>query len=103
VKARRGLTLIELIVVLTLMATVSAVVGLAAPLSRFSSTESPAAELSAARRSALSSGKPTPLWLLDSGGVPSAVAMPDGSILGDSSIAVDRFTGRMVSDSTRPR
>jgi prepilin-type N-terminal cleavage/methylation domain-containing protein len=90
---RRGVTLVELLVVLAIMTVMAAVVGVAAPPIRHADPDLAATRVVAARRAALSSGQAVSITVV-SGDHPYAVtAYPDGAIVADSALAVDRLAG----------
>jgi prepilin-type N-terminal cleavage/methylation domain-containing protein len=98
-KSRAGVTLIELVVVLMLLATIATLVGLRIPGPSDSPRHSRADRLYVARRRALGSGQQVVIWWNDSGGA-SAIALPDGSVISDSAVDVERFTGAVAQRVT---
>lgn len=112
---RRGVTMIELVTVLMIMGIMAAVVGLAFrgtdPAPASNTTEAAHAAIADARREALTRGVPVGVTVL----VPTvllpvvpgaegrsaasftslhAVARPDGSVIADSALGINRLTGR---------
>ncbi|HEX8361680.1 MAG TPA: type II secretion system protein [Longimicrobium sp.] len=92
--ARSGSTLLELVVALAVLGITAGVAGVA-----LRATDDPdpaavrAAQVSAARRSALEARRAVPFILADGG--PAGVALPDGRVLlADSALDVDPLTGR---------
>lgn len=91
----RGNTLIELLVVLAILGIVAGVAGLG-----FRSTPTPAptdeavAKIAAARREAIRSGKSITISVVDDGHVLAATAHPDGSVVADTALGIDRLSGR---------
>jgi len=91
---RIGVTLIELLVALTLLGLMTAVVGVAIPR-----RDAPTAAdeitraLSDARRAAIDSGHSVSITLLVGGTPRAATILPDGSVVADSGLAVDRLSG----------
>jgi len=96
---RRGVTLIELLVVLVLLGILSGVVVMS-----ITTTEPPAqskaiAEVRDARERALRSGRPVAITLRDdSGSARPMVALPDGSVIADSALRLDRLAGKSPSE-----
>jgi prepilin-type N-terminal cleavage/methylation domain-containing protein len=93
-RERTGVTLVELLVVLAILGIMAGISGLAlraAPPREPKDTD--LARVAAARREALRSGRPVLVALRDSGGPRSAFVLPDGSVVGDSLLAIDRLTG----------
>ena len=87
----RGLTLVELLVVLTILGLMTGVVGLAWRRSLSPVDESP---LMTARHQAIQSGIPTRVQLSDT---LSVVVMPDGSVIGTGALHIDPLTGNPSS------
>jgi len=89
-----GITLVELLVVLVLLGIAASVVGLA-----FGSSQRQAMattvrdELNAARDSAIRSGHPLTLQTRGLNSDHWMTALPDGRIIADSALAIDRFSG----------
>jgi prepilin-type N-terminal cleavage/methylation domain-containing protein len=83
----RGVTMVELLVVLVLLGLMAGVVGLAWRPSPTRAAESP---LIAARQRAIQSGIPTPVQLSDT---LTVIAMPDGSVIGAGALSIDPLTG----------
>ena len=91
----RGITLIELIVAIALLAILTGVVGLAitrAP--SVASADDISARISDARTDAITRGQPVTITISSSGLPRSVTALPDGSVLSDSGTLTDRLTGR---------
>lgn len=93
-RSRPGTTLIELIVVIALLGVAMTVVGTAIMELPF---QSPTLqdEILAAQRTAIERGRPEVLIVKDLGIVHALSIMPDGSVIADSSLHVDRWTGRV--------
>ncbi|GEM_PF-3426542 len=90
---RRGVTLVELLVVLAIMTVMAAVVGLAAPPIRHVDPDVATTRVAAARRVALSSGQPVSITVVSRERPYSVTAYPDGAVVADSALAVDRLAG----------
>lgn len=91
----RGVTLIELMVAIALLAILTGVVGLAiasAPV--VAHVDDIRARISDARTQAIEKGRPVTITISDSARPRAVTALPDGSVLADSGILIDRLTGR---------
>ena len=88
-RQREGVTLIELIVALTIIGITSAIVLLAIRdrTDGDGRDQALAAVVNDARQIAISSGRPYAVR------DPELIAFPDGSVLGDSSLHIDRLSG----------
>jgi type II secretory pathway pseudopilin PulG len=92
--ALKGSTLVELIIVLTVLGIAAGVVGVAiGALPSPATVSESAAAIAGARRQALATGRAVTITLEDSTGLHAATALPDGSVIADSTI-LDRLTGR---------
>ena len=93
----RGVTLVELVVVLTILGVVAGVVGLAIRRSApIRAADAPTAAIAAARRVAIDSAR---IVTVDVGGdmTPNrATAYPNGSVVTDTALSIDRLTGAVV-------
>ena len=91
---RRGLTLIELMVVLVLLAILASVVGLsirtAQPVSGLTPVE---AQLAALRDSATRTGHAVSAQIATPSGLRDATAYPDGRLVADPEFNVNPLTG----------
>ncbi len=92
-RLRRGVTLVELLVVLAIMTVMAAVVGLAAPPIRHADPDTATTRLTAARRAALASGQPVSITVVSRERPYAVTAYPDGAVVADSALAVDRLSG----------
>ena len=92
-KARRGVTLIELLVTLSMLAVLSGVTVMAVRRIDPPRPDEPNTILADSLRDAVSNGRPALVRLLIGGAPVSAIVRPDGGIIADSAFAVDRFTG----------
>jgi prepilin-type N-terminal cleavage/methylation domain-containing protein len=99
--ARRGFTLVELIATLAVLGVAMLVAGVA--LNRapgVPAVSARAAQVAAARARALATGRPVLAEVRDSVGLPFAiVARPDGSVIAEAALGVDRLTGRVARDA----
>jgi prepilin-type N-terminal cleavage/methylation domain-containing protein len=92
---RAGFTLVELMVVLAVLGIMAGVAGLAArSLDDTGPEVERAAAIAGARRRALETRRPVPLTVDTGGGAARLVALPDGSIHGDTALGLDVLTGR---------
>lgn len=97
-KGCAGVTLVELIVVLAVLGVMAAVTGLAFRAPRPADrTDVWAAGVTDARARALATGAPVSVVLDARGADAMVTAYPDGSVLADSALGVDRLTGRTES------
>lgn len=98
---RRGVTLVELVVVLAIVATVLAVT--AVSLSRSNAPterQTVLATIAQLRSDALRSQKPRRAAIRVAGKMYSVLALPDGSVHAAPQLGIDQLTGR--PDETRP-
>lgn len=97
---RRGVTLLELMVTLALLAILAGVVGLSVGRAGPARTvDARTAQIAAARDSALRSGHAVTITLVDSGRVASVTALPDGRVLADPGLEIDPLTGELRTGS----
>ena len=89
-----GMTLIEVVVVLAIIGIIAGVTALAIPRVMKPTPDDPVRMLGAARRRALRDGEAVSTRLLIHGVMHGVVALPDGSVIVDSGVGVDRFTAR---------
>lgn len=90
---RRGVTLLELLVVVTLVGIVASVAVIAMPGKRVLPDDT-AHRIAGARTEALRTGRPVTVVVQLDTVYGVATAMPDGSVLADSAAHVDRLTGQ---------
>jgi prepilin-type N-terminal cleavage/methylation domain-containing protein len=101
VRAPRGITLVELLVVLAIMAIAATLVALEPPRARHSTAgDLVNQQIAAARRAALDSGHAVTVAPRDSNEPLRATAFPDGSVVADPRAHIDRFSG--APDSVGP-
>ena len=99
-RMRRGVTLLELMVTLALLAILAGVVGLS--LQRGGPArvvDARTARIAAAREEALRSGHAVSVTFVDSGHTHTATAYPDGRVLADPALGIDPLTGRVREDT----
>lgn len=94
--ARRGVTLVELVVVIVLLSVVAAVGGISARRARpIQVADAAVSRVLAARDSALASGRMVTVLVRIAGQQTSATAYPDGRLLADPRLGIDPFSGRV--------
>jgi prepilin-type N-terminal cleavage/methylation domain-containing protein len=94
---RPGVTLIELIVVLAIVAIMAGVTTLAFRRADMTPTVEPwVSAVAAARRTAVDSGRTVSLTVRVGDKVYAATALPDGSVVADAALGVDRLTGEVA-------
>lgn len=92
---RSGSTLLEMLVTLGVMAIVAGMVALALRPHRTSApVEDPLGE---ARRVAISTRRPITIDLVRNGRTFVVTALPDGGVVADAELRIDRFTGEKSS------
>ncbi|HTJ20761.1 MAG TPA: prepilin-type N-terminal cleavage/methylation domain-containing protein [Gemmatimonadaceae bacterium] len=96
---RAGMTLLELIVCVAVLGLTASVSALALRHAAPPDPNDPMTIIADTLESVLATGAPATLRFNVSGRPALATVNPDGSILADSILAIDRFTGR----STRAR
>jgi prepilin-type N-terminal cleavage/methylation domain-containing protein len=102
--ARRGVTLVELLVVIVLMGLLAGVVGLTMNSTPGTVALDPVtASVMAARDSALRTGHPVTIHITTERDVHHATAFPDGRVLTDAPLDIDALSGsasRMRTDAS---
>jgi prepilin-type N-terminal cleavage/methylation domain-containing protein len=93
-RRRSGVTLLELLVTLVVLAVVTGVVTVALPRITEPADDTPASRLASARREALATGRPVTITIEAAGGAVDATVAPDGSVVADTSLHFDRLAGR---------
>jgi prepilin-type N-terminal cleavage/methylation domain-containing protein len=91
--ARRGVTLLELIIVVVMLGAMSSVTMLMMPR-KIVPPDDTAHRISNARTLALRTGKPVSVVVVLDSVFSLATAMPDGTVLADSAARIDRLTGQ---------
>jgi prepilin-type N-terminal cleavage/methylation domain-containing protein len=100
---RTGVTLVELLVALLLLGMMATVVGIAVPRAEPPSTADEISHaISNARRAAIDSGRSVTINLSVHGTLHAATALPDGSIVADTGLGVERLTGRARQPAQGP-
>lgn len=95
-RQRSGVTLIELIIVITAMAIIAGVGALVMP-KRVVPPDDTSHRIANARTKALRTGQPVQVIVKLVSGYSLATALPDGSVLADSEAHVERMTGRTIA------
>jgi prepilin-type N-terminal cleavage/methylation domain-containing protein len=94
---RLGVTLVELIVVLAIVAIMAGVTTLAFRRADMTPRVAPwVSAITAARRIAIDSARTVSLTVRITDSLYSATAFPDGSILADPGLGIDRLTGEVT-------
>ncbi len=97
-KGRSGVTLVELMVVLAILGVVAGVAGvsvIAAP--RTVTVDETTAAIATARRDALAGGQSVTISVPRPERAPMTItALPDGSVVADTSLRLERLTGAAV-------
>jgi prepilin-type N-terminal cleavage/methylation domain-containing protein len=92
-----GNTLVELLVVLAILALIASVTGLAFRTPRDTRViDTAASRIAAARRQALEDGHSVQLTIVRGGRPVAATAHTDGSVVADTSLLINRLSGRSV-------
>jgi prepilin-type N-terminal cleavage/methylation domain-containing protein len=91
---RRAVTLLELMVTVAIIGILASLGTLAFPLHRTPDPAQPAVLVAAARARAVELGRPVTMSVVISGRLVDALALPDGSVIADSSLTLDRLSGR---------
>ena len=93
---RRGVTLVELLVTLSILAVLSGVTVLAVRRIDPPRPDDPNTILADSLREAVASGRSATVRLLMNSAPAWAVVRPDGGVVADSVFGVDRFTGAPI-------
>jgi prepilin-type N-terminal cleavage/methylation domain-containing protein len=88
------MTLIEVIVVVAIIGVIASVTALALPRAVAVPLDDPGRALAAARQQALRDGAARSAQLLIDSTTHEIVVLPDGSVIADSSVAIERLTAR---------
>ena len=91
---RRGGTLIEMLITMTLLGIIAAVTTLAIRRVTPLPTDDPVTIIADTLSAVLTSGRRTTLEFMVDGRPAFATLNPDGSIVADTALHIDRFTGR---------
>lgn len=92
--SRLGTTLVELVVSVALLGLIASIATLAARRISRPDPTAPATIIADSLESVLSSGRQMTLQFMVDGRPTLATLKPDGSVLADSLLRIDRFTGR---------
>jgi prepilin-type N-terminal cleavage/methylation domain-containing protein len=93
--ARAGVTLVELMVALAVLGISAAVVTLALPRAS-AQVDTPASRIANARREAVERGRPVTISVTVDDTLRDVTMQPDGSVIAETPLHVDRFAGRPV-------
>lgn len=94
-RGTRGSTLLELLVVLTIVAIIAGVTGLSFRAPENHALTNPAeVRIADARREAIRSGRAVTVITWRDEQPITATAHPDGRVVADTGVAIDRFSGR---------
>lgn len=93
---QRGTTLVELLVVLCILGVIAAVTVLAVRRIDRPAPDDPAIVVAESLRAAMDMPRTIVVRLVHDGRPLSATIRPDGSVVGDSALETDRFTGRSL-------
>lgn len=94
-RGEQGITLLEVLVVLSILGVAGGVVGLAhLRMEPAAPPDEVAARVAAARAEALAGGRSVTVRIVRDGSAYWATARPDGSVLADAELAVERLTGK---------
>ena len=94
IRARTAATLIELLVTLALMGVVLGVATLAVRRIDPPPLDDPYYMIRDSLRLAVSTGRSSTIRLLVAGAAAAMTVNPDGSVVGDSVLGIERFTGK---------
>ena len=97
--SRPGVTLIELVIAIALLSLMASIVVAAGNSQKKAPPIADAIEQ--AREAAIHSGREVPLRVIAHGIAYRLVAEPDGSIVGDSALGIDRLSGHGVGNAAR--
>lgn len=100
-RARRGMTLIEVLVALVVIAIIATLAGLQVRPAERADPDAPGSRIRGARNRAIRTGQRV-TFTSDSLAGTYAVALPDGSVIADSTIPVERLTGMPRLGETKP-
>jgi prepilin-type N-terminal cleavage/methylation domain-containing protein len=101
---RVGVTLVELIVSLSILGLLAGVVGIAIPRhDPLTAIGEVSRSLADARRTAITSGHAVTIAITIDGAPHAATALPDGAIIADSGLAIDRLSGALVAQRPADR
>ena len=97
-RPHHGATLVELVVTVSLLGLVASVTTLAARRITRPDPNGPATIVADSLDAVLSSGRPMTLQFIVGGRPLLATIGPDGGVVADSALHIDRFTGRSTRD-----
>lgn len=94
---RHGVTLLEMLVVLVILGVVASLAYFAPAAVARPPTDGVEAAIASARREAIRSGQPVTIDVWMDGRIHAATALPDGSVVAEQGIRVERLTGHRRS------
>jgi prepilin-type N-terminal cleavage/methylation domain-containing protein len=100
VTARSGVTLVELLVVMAILAVMSALSSVALRRADGARAADVAGQVLALRRDAIAAGRPVTRLVRREGEISAVTALADGRVLADSALRLDPATG--LRDVTTP-
>ena len=92
-RSPRGVTLLELLVTMAILAALSAVTTLGVRRMDTPRLDDPRTILANGIRQVLATGRPATLHFVIDGVATSATVLPDGGVVADSALAIERLTG----------
>ncbi len=95
-RARAGTTLVELLVVLCILGVIAGVSVMAVRQFEPPAPTDPRAIMADSLRAAVDAPRTIVVRVVQDGRPASATIHPDGSVVGDSALGTDRFTGRSL-------
>jgi len=96
-RVRRGVTLVELTVVLFILGIVAVLAGVGSPIVRRPNPPAWVAQVVEARRLAIDSARPVSTQVSRGDTVYRLTATPDGRVVADTALRVDPLTGAIES------
>lgn len=93
----RGTTLLEVLVTVAILGVIAGVTVLAVRRMDPPSADDPRQILAESLRTVVATGRSAEVRIVVNGVMATAVVRPDGSIVADSSLEIERFTGRPLN------
>jgi prepilin-type N-terminal cleavage/methylation domain-containing protein len=95
---RAGTTLLELLVTIAVIGVIATVVVIAVPPDRTVPETDALVQVARARTQAIEEARPRTISILVAGRPLDITALPDGSVIADPSLGLDRLSGRAIDD-----